>query len=105
MFKSQEFEILNPDPSTATDNFNLLTQSFIHSASLPCVSALCQICRAQRMEMKETGALPSSSLHSSVGDKPVNQTQYSTADANEGACGAWETGEGFPEETLLELGL
>ena len=55
--------------------------------------------------MKETGALPSSSLHSSVGDKPVNQTQYSTADANEGACGAWETGEGFPEETLLELGL
>ena len=54
--------------------------------------------------MKETGALPSSSLHSSVGDKPVNQTQYSTADANEGACGAWETGEGFPEETLLEPG-
>lgn len=35
--------------------------------------------------MKEMGALPSSSSQSSVGDKPVNQTQYSTADANEGA--------------------
>lgn len=38
--------------------------------------------------MKEMGALPSSSLHSSAGDKPVNQTQYSTADADEGACGS-----------------
>lgn len=35
--------------------------------------------------MKEMGALPSTSLQSSAGDKPVNQTQYSTADADEGA--------------------
>lgn len=57
--------------------------------------------------MQEMGALPPSSSQSSVGDKPVSQTQYSASGAKEGAwkqrgsAGDWE---GFPEKMMLELG-